>query len=349
MKIKLYKIVVPVAPVFICLLLLTSCGNVTNQRLVTDQDLQSSQAEMQETEGLLNDNNEVKQEKDSSNRIVLADMVFIPEGEFLMGNGDSMEDHSGHGHHDHHEHKHKDVDFGKQAHNVYLDSYYIDKYEVTNAKYNKFIEAGGYDNSEYWSDEGWEWLVENKISEPFWWRSEKGEIYKSGIEYPDYPVTGISWYEASAYSKWIGKSLPTEAQWEKAARGDTNDKTYPWGNEMPDCSFANYCGEKYKFCVGSTSIVGSYDKGKSQYGAYDMTGNVWEWCKDWYGVDYYKISPYKNPQGPLTGERRALRGGSWVNEEPFISSTFRQKLNPGLRDYFNGFRCVVELKKGLRN
>lgn len=281
-----------------------------------------------------------------SGQIDLSGMVFIPAGEFIMGMDDSIAGHhhggSDHAHHDHH--GHKDVDFGRPAHKVYLDSYYIDKYEVTNSKYNEFIQAGGYNDPQFWTEQGWRWRIENDITEPNWWSADKGANYKSSPDYPDHPVAGISWYEAMAYARWTGKSLPTEAQWEKAARGVDVGNIYPWGCDEPDCLFANFCVEKHKFCVGSASVVGSFEKGKSPYGVYDMAGNVWEWCKDWYSPSYYTDAPYKNPECTDAGTKKVLRGGSWVNAKEFIRSTFRQKTDPRLRNYFNGFRCVVEIK-----
>ncbi len=286
----------------------------------------------------------------------LSSMVLIPAGEFVMGkeepharHGNAHAGHShggghghaGHGQSEHEHHGHKDVDFGKPAHKVYLDAYYIDKYEVTNGEYSKFMNAGGYKDPKYWTNEGWKWRTENNITAPKWWLNENRETYKSGPDFHDYAVTGISWYEAMAYAKWAGKLLPTEAQWEKAARG-TDMRIYPWGNEEPDCEYANFTLAKYRFCTQHVSIVGELEKGKSPYGLYDMAGNVWEWCRDPYSKTYYTESPYKNPQGALDSSRRILRGGSWVNAKDFICVTFRRSVRTNLRDYFNGFRCVVE-------
>ncbi len=283
------------------------------------------------------------------------DMIFVPAGEFIMGKANKMDEHEGHEghegheHHDHHGHHdhsaHKEVDFGDHTHNVYLSPYYIDKYEVTNKQYEEFINAGGYENRGLWSEDGWKWRVENNVTKPNWWGNADSPRPKSGPQFPDYSVTGVSWHEASAYAKWAGKALPTEAQWEKAAKGgiENGNHLYPWGNNEPTCEFANFCYEKYKFCVGGVDVAKSYENGKSPYGAINMSGNVWEWCRDWYDRGYYAVSPSNDPQGPVSGAKKILRGGSWANDKAFIGSTYRLHVQPKLRNYYNGFRCVVEL------
>ena len=277
----------------------------------------------------------------------ITNMVLIPAGEFVMGKEEEMSghNHGGHdGHHGHH-HKHKGVDFGKPAHKVVLNAYYIDKYEVTNSMFYEFIKDGGYENRDFWTNDSWNWKQENGITAPNWWYKDESSNYKSSPHFPENPVTGLSWYEADAYAKWAGKSLPTEAQWEKAARGDKPGNIYPWGGEEPNCSHANFCIGKHDFCFESTAPVGSFKDGVSPYGIYDMSGNVWEWCKDWYSADFYSNSPHENPECTKPGAKKIMRGGSWVNEKSFINSTFRQKAKPDLRNYFTGFRCVVNIEK----
>jgi formylglycine-generating enzyme required for sulfatase activity len=156
----------------------------------------------------------------------------------------------------------------------------------------------------------------------------------------DHPIVNVSWDDAKAYAKWAGVSLPTEAQWEKAARG-TDGREYPWGNDW-DASKCR-CSKTQFGDAGSTSPVGSYPAGGSPYGCLDMAGNVCEWCADRYGQDYYASSPARNPTGPESGDRRVLRGGSWNDyNATLFRSAFRNYINPsrGIQLLF-GFRCAA--------
>jgi formylglycine-generating enzyme required for sulfatase activity len=219
----------------------------------------------------------------------------------------------------------------KPVRTIYLDSYLIGKYPVTNEEYKKFMDDGGYDNKEFWTGEGWKWKKAKKISEPLYWHDRKW----NGA---NFPVVGVSWYEASAYAKWLshktGKKyrLPTEAEWEKAARG-TDGRTYPW-SEGIDKNKCNYNETRLR----RTSPVGIFPAGKSPYGCFDMSGNVWEWCSDCYDGNYYKKSPAKNPQGPAHGEVRVLRGGDWINVAGLVRAAFRLRCVPSYRWDFAGFR-----------
>jgi formylglycine-generating enzyme required for sulfatase activity len=196
----------------------------------------------------------------------------------------------------------------KPPHRVHLDAYHVDRYEVTNALYRRLMEATGRQAPSYWNDSKW-----NGASQP---------------------VVGVSWHDAEAYCKWAGKRLPTEAEWEKAARG-TDGRKYPWGEQW-DASRANSDASK----LGKTATVGSYPSGVSPYGAHDMAGNVWEWVADWYARDYYQRSPERNPPGPDSGTSRVLRGGSW-DFNPFnLRSTYRINYTPVYRSHDFGFRCA---------
>jgi formylglycine-generating enzyme required for sulfatase activity len=193
------------------------------------------------------------------------------------------------------------------VHTVYLDAFYIDKTEVTNAQYRECVEVGACG-------------------------APSGSYYDNAL-YAQHPVVWVNWNEANNYCRWAGKRLPTEAEWEKACRG-TDGRTYPWGEGI-DCGYAQYAD-----CAGKTLLVGSRPKGASPYGALDMAGNVWEWVADRYDLDYYSQSPERNPPGPDSGERRVIRGGSLEDNEYLARCANRYWYYPGhgLNDV--GFRCA---------
>jgi sulfatase modifying factor 1 len=238
-------------------------------------------------------------ESDSVAYITEEDMVLIPAGEFQMGSNDGHEDE-------------------RPVHTVDLDAFYMDKYEVTNAQYKKFIDATGYPAPRYWSD--------------------------SRYNASNQPVVGVTWYDAKAYCKWLsekeGKTyrLPTEAEWEKAARGGLVGKKYPWGDILTH-DYANYKGTGGRDKWDGTSPVDSFLP--NGYGLYDMAGNVWYWCADWYGENYYSSSPKYNPKGPNSGRGRVLRGGSWGDPESYLRVSIR--IYYAQTDLNNiGFRCVSQ-------
>lgn len=206
----------------------------------------------------------------------------------------------------------------KPMHKVSLDAFYMDKYETTTARYAKFLEATG-------------------RKQPMFWNQGK----QAGQR--DYPVVGVDWDDADAYCRWAGKRLPTEAEWEKAARG-ADGRLFPWGNEEPTPRHANF-GRGEWAGYSTLTPVGSLEKGKSPYGIYDMAGNVWEWVADWYDPRYYASSPSSNPQGASSGDNKVLRGGSWNNPPLILRSTARNWSAPSDRPAYVGFRCAQDIPK----
>jgi formylglycine-generating enzyme required for sulfatase activity len=200
------------------------------------------------------------------------------------------------------------------AHKVYVDAFSIDAYEVTVGQYAAFRQATGANSPS-------DWQMMNQSA------NQKR------------PVANVDWEDAAAYCKWVGKRLPTEAEWEKAARG-TDGRLYPWGNDPPTPLHANY-GKSGANNNGALAPVGMLEEGKSPYGVYDMAGNVWEWVSDWYDHDYYKNSPPQNPTGPSRGGFKVLRGGAWNTNPKNLRSADRYWDPPTFRSqYFPGFRCA---------
>ena len=246
------------------------------------------------------------------------DMILIPAGEFQMGCGD------------------RDAPSNeKPMHTVYLGDFYIDKYPVTNAQYKRFIDA----NPQWRKDH-----IPRKYHNGGYLKDWKRNDYLSGTA--NHPVVHVSWYAAMAYAQWIGKHLPTEAEWEKAARGGLVSQIYPWGN-LIDSSKANYNKN-----VRRTTSVGDYPA--NNYGLYDMAGNVWEWCLDRYNEDFYVKSPRHNPVAGGTlrytidlfrniKSSRVLRGGSWSVEPQDVRSTARTWASPNNLSLDLGFRCVMSV------
>ncbi len=219
---------------------------------------------------------------------------------------------------------------------IYLDSFMIGKYPVTNREFKEFVDDGGYQKKEFWTPEGWQWHEKEKIFEPRYWHDRKWNG-------PNFPVVGISWFEADAYCKWLSHKagqqyrLPTEAEWEKAARG-TDGREYPWSNEFDK----KKCNSR-ELGLGRTSPVGMFPEGKSPYECLDMAGNVWEWCWDRFDDEYYEQSPDRNPQGPSKGVFRVLRGGSWFHLPDLCRCAYRNGLHPANRAYLAGVRLARSL------
>jgi len=206
--------------------------------------------------------------------------------------------------------------------------YWLDQFDVTNAAYDAFVKTGGgYTNDLYWSADGLNWKKANSITNPV-------TCTQFSSEY-DQPRICVNYYEAEAYAKWRGGKLPTEAEWEYAARG-TDGRLYPWGDTF-DPAKANVNSP-----VSKTTAVNTYPAGKSWVNAYDMSGNVFQWVSDWYSDSYYSTSPTNDPVGPISGSSRALRGGSWLNFVPVRArATYRGDGIPVDHNYNIGFRVVI--------
>jgi formylglycine-generating enzyme required for sulfatase activity len=212
----------------------------------------------------------------------------------------------------------------KPAHEVYLDAFYMDKYEVTNKLYKACVDAG-------------------TCQSPLKFNSFSRSSYYDNPQFDNYPVLYVDWNMAKTYCEWRGAQLPTEAQWEKAARG-TDARTYPWGEGI-SCNKANYW-PKDEACIGDTTEVGAYESNVSPYGIYDMAGNVMEWVADWYSRTYYSDSPGSNPLGPTSGEERVFRGGSWMSADQDVRSASRHwdRNRLGQVQQYSqaiGFRCAL--------
>ncbi|ANQ20231.1 TPA: formylglycine-generating enzyme family protein [Vibrio alginolyticus] len=220
---------------------------------------------------------------------------------------------------------------------VTLSDFFIDVHPVTNEEFAVFVNQKGYERAEYWSEEGFKFIQENEITEPLYWRNPKWNGAKQ-------PVTGISWYESEAYANFVGKELPTEAQWEFAAKGNDN-RLYPWGDSQPSPSIANYAPdcEPLEFDRRSTEWD-AHPQNRSPFGCMDMGGNLAEWCQDNYQPDYSWDKTHSDPV--YISERQAdhiVRGGSGLHDEDYMRCTCRDNYPPTVRDNIVGLRCVKNL------
>jgi ergothioneine biosynthesis protein EgtB len=237
-------------------------------------------------------------------------------------------------------------------HTVELESFRIDRYPVTNGDYAEFIAAGGYATRSLWSDAGWEWKEKNTIQAPLYWsRSTVAErwrvrgMFDEADMRADHPVSGVSWYEATAYARFAGKRLPTEAEWEKAASWDAAGRAkrrFSWGDDPNRQGVANY-----NFNHWGTTPVTLNAQGASAYGGVDMTGNVWEWTATVFdGYPGFAAFPYPEySELWFDGDHRVLKGGSWVTRLPLLRTSFRNFWRPGFRIAFAGLRCAADAER----
>lgn len=225
-------------------------------------------------------------------------MALVPVGEFIMGSD-------------------KGDDDEKPVHKVFLDSFYVDKFEVSNRRFAKFVKA--------------------MLLEPPWSFADTD----TPIVHADRPVRWVNWWEALGYCLWVGKRLPTEAEWEKAARG-SDARIYPWGNDAPTPAHAIF---GLKEGTDTVSPIGNREAGKSPYGVHDMAGNLYEWTLDWYSEHYYTDLTAINPRGPLEGTAKVQRGGSYTNSPYRLRSAFRTKGDPLEHEHNVGFRCAKDAPK----
>lgn len=225
-----------------------------------------------------------------------APMVLVPAGEFTMGSEEGDDDE-------------------RPVHRVYLDSFYLDTFEVTNGRFAKFVAAIG--------------------SEPPWGFADA----ETPVHYADHPVRWVTWLEATGYCLWAGKRLPTEAEWEKAARGQ-DGRLYPWGHDSPTPVHAVF---GLKEGAETVAPIGDRDKGASPYGVHDLAGNLYEWVSDWYDDAYYTATPMVNPRGPTEGTVKGQRGGSYINNPYRLRAAFRTKGDPTEHGPHVGFRCAQDV------
>jgi len=261
------------------------------------------------------------------------DMTLVPAGSFVMGSNDLAHT----------------LDNERPQHMVFVPAFLIDRHPVTNAEFLSFLTSGGYHERSCWSTEGWQWREHSKVEHPLYWREQRrGEWVEIGLHKirplePRHPVQGVSWYEADAYARWIGKRLLTEEEWEKAASWDPErqeKRPCPWGEREPDSHTCNDNAHNE-----DTTLVDQHPAGRGPYSCDDMLGNVWEWTATWFQpYAGFVAFPYEGYSVPyFDRQHRVLRGGSWATRRHVIRTTFRNWYHPWVREIFAGFRCA----KGL--
>jgi iron(II)-dependent oxidoreductase len=261
------------------------------------------------------------------------DDAVVPGGRFVMGTNDRA----------------VAYDNERPAHDVQLPTFQIDLYPVTNDQYRVFMEHSGYRRREFWCDDGWEWLQRSGVAQPGGWiRGPGGDwcervLGRLAPLRPDRPVVHVSWYEATAFARWAGKRLPTEAEWEKAAAWDPGEgakRRYPWGEAEPADGHANL-----DLSAFGPAPVGAYPEGQSPYGCQQMIGDVWEWTASDFGpYPGFEVFPYREYSAVHFGRGyKVLRGGSWATHPLAIRNTFRNWDLPDRRQIFAGFRCASDL------
>ena len=245
------------------------------------------------------DSSQLTHEDSPSSTIDVTEMLKVERGEFTMGSNEAYA-----------------LDNERPAHKVHLDTYWIDRYPVTCGQYRQFMYMGGYQQRQYWSKAGWQWLQDNPVDRPLYWSENS--------DWTDHPVYGLSYYEAEAYANFVQKRLPTEAEWEKAAL-----------EASIHCNNSRF--------IGHTTPVNTYSQ-SSRFGCQDMLGNVWEWTNSWFsaypGFTAYPYSGYSELY--FDHQHRVLRGGSWATNKNILRTSFRNWYYPGVRQVFAGFRCAKD-------
>ena len=245
------------------------------------------------------------------------EMVLIPEGVFTMGYKINNKNEWG------------DTD-EEPVHKVFLKSYYIDRLEVSASQFSNFLNL-------------------NLKKAPLYFQTGSGvtiekvdRLYSPRAGLNNYPANRVSWYGADAYCRWVNKRLPTEAEWEKSARG-IDGRIFPWGDEFPTNDRVTFRRKFNEIGFKVLEMVDSMPNGRSPYGVHHMAGNAWEWVSDWYEDIYYEKSPFANPKGPDFGVSKVLRGGNWYYKAYYMRTTYRFNEKPGVFKNWQGFRCAKDL------